>query len=97
MTRTLNLAPELAEALQGADNIVITDIYTSGEANPTGATGELVSRHVRTRRGATSAYGATFDDVVSFLESRHDQSDVVLLLGAGDIAQVAQRLSGGLD
>jgi UDP-N-acetylmuramate--alanine ligase len=97
VTRTLNLAPELAEALEGADNIVITDIYASGEANPTGATGELVARHVHTRRGATSAYAATFDDVVDLLESRHDQSDVVLLLGAGDIAQVAQRLSGGLD
>jgi UDP-N-acetylmuramate--alanine ligase len=96
VTRTLSLAQQLAAALEAADNIVIADIYTSGEANPTGVTGELVARHIHARRGATSAYGATFDDVVNVLESRHDQSDVVLLLGAGDIAQVAQRLSGGL-
>ncbi|MGA2970091.1 MAG: UDP-N-acetylmuramate--L-alanine ligase [Acidimicrobiales bacterium] len=96
VTRTLSLAEPLAAALEGADNIVVADIYASGEANPTGATGELVARHIHARPGATSAYGATFDDVLKVLESRHDQSDVVLLLGAGDIAQVAQRLSGGL-
>jgi UDP-N-acetylmuramate--alanine ligase len=96
VTRTLSLAQQLAAALEGADNIVVADIYTSGEANPTGVTGELVARHIHARSGATRAYGATFDDVVGVLESLHDQSDVVLLLGAGDIAQVAQRLSGGL-
>jgi UDP-N-acetylmuramate--alanine ligase len=96
VTRTLNLAEQLAAALEGADNIVIADIYTSGEANPTGVTGELVARHVHARPGGTSAYAATFDDVLSRLESRHDESDVLVLLGAGDIAQVASRLSGGL-
>jgi len=96
VTRTLSLAQQLATALEGADNIVVADIYTSGEANPTGVTGELVARHIDTTRVATSAYGSTFDDVLNVLEAHHDQSDVVLLLGAGDIAQVAQRLSGGL-
>jgi hypothetical protein len=35
--------------------------------------------------------------VVGILESSHDLSDVILLLGAGDIADVATLLSGGLD
>jgi len=34
--------------------------------------------------------------VILKLEELHDQSDVVLLLGAGDIASVALQLDGGL-
>ncbi len=97
VTRTLNLAAELATALAGATHVVLTDIYTAGEANPTGVSGEIIANHLRpSGPGATCAYGATFDDVLEILELMHDQSDVVLLLGAGDIAQVAAQLSGGL-
>jgi len=97
VTRTLSLAAELATALAGATHVVLTDIYTAGEANPTGVTGEIIANHVRlSGPGATCAYGATFDQVLEILELTHDQSDVVLLLGAGDIAQVASQLSGGL-
>jgi UDP-N-acetylmuramate--alanine ligase len=77
--------------------VIITDIYTAGEANPTGVTGEVIASHVVLGSPATSAYAATFDDVLTMLEALHDQSDVVLLLGAGDIASVASELRGGLD
>jgi UDP-N-acetylmuramate--alanine ligase len=97
VTRTLHLAPQFATAFEGADHVIITDIYTAGEANPTGVTGEVIASHVVLGSPATSAYAATSDDVLTMLEALHDQSDVVLLLGAGDIASVASELRGGLD
>ena len=96
VTRTLHLAPQFATAFAGADHVVITDVYGAGEANPTGVTGELIASQVVVAPDATSVYAATFDDVLEILESLHDQSDVVLLLGAGDIASLAGELPGGL-
>jgi UDP-N-acetylmuramate--alanine ligase len=97
VTRTLHLASQFATAFEGADHVVITDVYTAGEANPTGVTGEIIaSRIVLSDTRATSAYASTFDVVMSTLEGLHDQSDVVLLLGAGDIASVANDLPGGV-
>jgi UDP-N-acetylmuramate--alanine ligase len=97
VTRTLQLAPQFAAAFDLAQNVVITDIYAAGEDNPTGVTGEIIANHVRlSSPSATCAYGATFGDVLEILEVKHDQSDVLLLLGAGDIASVATSLSGGI-
>jgi UDP-N-acetylmuramate--alanine ligase len=97
VTRTLHLAPQFATAFNGADHVVITDVYTAGEPNPTGVTGEIIASHVIVSDPeATCVYAATFDDVLEVLETLHDRSDVVLLLGAGDIASVANELPGGL-
>ncbi|MGC1420208.1 MAG: UDP-N-acetylmuramate--L-alanine ligase [Acidimicrobiales bacterium] len=97
VSRTINLAPQFANAFQDATTIVLTDIYRAGEDNPTGVTGEIIANHIRlSGPGATCAYGATFSDVVEILKVAHDRSDVILLLGAGDIAEIAGQLDGGL-
>ncbi|MGA2294365.1 MAG: UDP-N-acetylmuramate--L-alanine ligase [Acidimicrobiales bacterium] len=97
VTRTINLAPQFAAAFGDATTVVVTDIYRAGEDNPTGVTGEIIANHIRlSGPDASCAYGATFSDVVEILEVAHDRSDVILLLGAGDIADVAGQLSGGL-
>ena len=96
-TRTLRLATSFATSFDDATNVVVTDIYLAGEANPTGATGELVAdalidldprRHV--------FYAPTFEEVAASLEELHDESDVVILLGAGDVAAVATQLRWGV-
>jgi UDP-N-acetylmuramate--alanine ligase len=97
VTRTINLAEAFAPAFQGAASVVVSDIYGAGEVNPTRVTGQLIADGVARESGATTTYAATFDDVLEALDSLHDVSDVVLLLGAGDIATVAVRLRGGLE
>ncbi|MGD0054946.1 MAG: UDP-N-acetylmuramate--L-alanine ligase [Acidimicrobiales bacterium] len=98
VTRTLALAPQFAGAFEGAAHVIVTDIYRAGEANPTGATGAIIVDAITLRDPvATLAYAATFDDVIDAVEALHDDSDVLLLLGAGDIASVAKRLPEGLD
>ena len=96
VTRTVQLGPAFAPALDLAEHVVVTDIYSAGEANPDGVTGELVANALRERRGSdTVSYCATLDDVALSLEALHDQSDVVVVLGAGDVGEVAWRLTGG--
>jgi UDP-N-acetylmuramate--alanine ligase len=97
VTRTLNLVEEFGSAFDGALSVVVTDIYTAGEPNPSGVSGEIVQRAIgKHRPGLDVAYCASLDDVPDVLEIQHDSLDVLLLLGAGDVASVASRLRGGL-
>jgi UDP-N-acetylmuramate--alanine ligase len=96
VSRTLNLAPHFADAFLDASTVVVTDIYTAGEENPDGVTGELIATQIRLTPGATCTYAPTFQDVLDVLEAHHDDTDVLLLLGAGDVASVAEHLRGGL-
>lgn len=95
VTRTLSLVDDFAPAFDLATAVVVTDIYTAGEANPTGVTGAVIAEAI-VRRGVvvTTTYCASLEDVPDVLETLHETSDVVLFLGAGDVASVAPRLPG---
>ena len=93
VTRTAHLADQFAPSFDLAARVIVTDIYSVGEPNPAKLTGEIVAQALRSRRGAASVvYAPTLDDVAAALETLHDQSDAVLLLGAGNVASVAARL-----
>jgi UDP-N-acetylmuramate--alanine ligase len=95
VTRTIALAEDFAPSFDLASTVIVTDIYTAGEPNPTGVTGEVIAEAI-TRRGtgATTTYCASTDDVPDVLEAVREGSDVVVLLGAGDVAMVATHLRG---
>ena len=96
VTRTVALASDFAPAFDAADHVVVTDIYPAGEPNPTGVTGELIADELVRRGLAATQYCHSLDDVPDALEGLRDDSDVIVLLGAGDVASVASALSGGL-
>ena len=96
VTRTIALADDFATSFQGAQRVIVTDIYRAGEANPTGATGRLVSNAVAGAFAGRVDYAATFAEVVAALEAG-PEADAVLVLGAGDIADVIGLLPDGLD
>jgi UDP-N-acetylmuramate--alanine ligase len=96
-TRTERLAKDFADAFAGCALLVVTEVYGAGEANPTGVTGELVASAVREGSPDFAVhYAHSFDEVVSLLETDGEGLDVLLLLGAGDVATIATRLEGGL-
>jgi UDP-N-acetylmuramate--alanine ligase len=95
VTRTISLAQDFAPSFDLASNVIVTDIYCAGESNPTGVTGEVVVDAILARgAGATTTYVASLDEIPAALERVHDESDVVVLLGAGDVASVATTLKG---
>ncbi len=91
VTRTVAIGEGFAPAFDGADVVVIADLYTAGEANPQGITGAYVATPLATRRNGVF-YAPTFDDVRTQLATV--EADIVLLLGAGDIATVLDDLPG---
>jgi len=98
VTRTIMLASSFATAFEGASRVIVTDIYSAGEANPSGVTGEILVEGIAAHLAPGAVhYAEDFAVALRALESMHDECDVVLLLGAGDIASIAPRLSGGLE
>jgi UDP-N-acetylmuramate--alanine ligase len=96
-TRTENLAHTFAHAFAGSSMLIVTDVYGAGEANPAGVTGELVFTAVRDSKPSFEVrYAATFEEVVETLSVAGERLDVLLLLGAGDVADVASMLPGGM-
>jgi UDP-N-acetylmuramate--alanine ligase len=97
VTRTLALVDEFAPAFNGARHVIVTDLYTAGEANPTGVTGELVASAIQ-RHDPTldTLYCGDLSLVGELLEQLLDDSDVILVLGAGDVATIISSLPGGV-
>jgi UDP-N-acetylmuramate--alanine ligase len=97
VTRTLALVDQFAGAFEGARHVIITDLYTAGEANPDGVTGEVVARALqRFDPNLDTLYCADLQLVGELLEQLVDDTDVILVLGAGDVASIISTLSGGV-
>ncbi|MDG1367993.1 MAG: UDP-N-acetylmuramate--L-alanine ligase [Acidimicrobiales bacterium] len=98
-SRTAALWQDFARSFDGADTVVVTDIYSSGETPRPGVTGKLVADAVLDANAwASVAWMPRLDDVASWLASRLRPGDLCLTLGAGDLTglpdQVIGRLSG---
>ena len=96
ITRTLSLATSFAPAFDEATSVIITDIYSAGEPNPDAVTGEIVATAIRERRPSSVTYCSSLTDVPEVLDRLRDRSDVIVLLGAGDVAQVVAPLLEGI-
>ena len=83
-SRTRHLAWELAEALAGADDVTVTDIYGAREQPLAGVTGKVVVDAL-SDRGVLAGWTPSVESGVERLRRRARPGDVLLLLGAGDI------------
>lgn len=97
VTRTLALVDQFAPAFKGARHVVVTNLYSAGEANPTSVSGEIVADAlVRYDRNLDTSYHEEFTGVLEALETLVADSDVILVLGAGDVGAIISALPGGL-
>lgn len=86
-TRTKSLLKEFGTCFNGADKIIITDIYAAREKN----TGIVNSKQLVdeiNHNGQDSIFIETFDEVVNFLEKTVDKGDLIITIGAGDVYKV---------
>jgi len=90
-TRTQEHAAALGDALSRADQVYVTDVYAAGEAPIPGVTGRSVFEAVS--GPAQASYVPRRVDLAAVVAAEATPGDLVLLLGAGDITQVADELS----
>lgn len=86
-SRTAALLQDFADAFGDADQVIIADIYSAGEANTYGVSGCQVAEAVAHSHSGV-LYGHTLDDVQSALTSHLRSGDLVLFMGAGNLNQI---------
>jgi UDP-N-acetylmuramate--alanine ligase len=96
-SRTEALWPEFADAFEGADALVVTDVYPSGEVPRPGVSGKLIVDAVLDAHPFQPlAYLPRRPDLVEYLTARLRPGDLCLTLGAGDLTGVPDEVLGGL-
>jgi len=91
-SRTAELFDNFVEALSQADRVIVTHVYDARDTGKQGVTGETLAEAIL-KNNKETAYIEAFDDVVSELKSSVTESDVVLVMGAGDVAKVSASLT----
>ncbi|MFQ5558792.1 MAG: glutamate ligase domain-containing protein, partial [Acidimicrobiales bacterium] len=85
-SRTAALGADFADAFDGADQLVVTDVYPAGETPRPGVSGKLlVDAVLDAHPWASVAWLPRLEDVTTWLVARLGPGDLCLTLGAGDL------------
>ncbi|MCD7917692.1 MAG: UDP-N-acetylmuramate--L-alanine ligase [Clostridiales bacterium] len=87
-SRTKALFPEFVEELSNADVTILTDIYAAREVNTLGVSSKDLAAAI-----PHGEYYPTFDGVEARLKELARPGDLILTVGAGELYQVAERLT----
>jgi len=91
-TRTANLFDEFSRVLSMADAVVLTNIYPAGEASIEGIDSAALCNSIRVRGKVDPVLVPEVEELTVSLPALLQDGDLVLLMGAGSIEQVAQDL-----
>jgi len=91
-TRTAFLAAEFADSLRGADSVYLTPIYAASEPAIPGVSERSIGDSLATN-GTRVSYVASVDDLEARILAEAPAGALVLMLGAGNITDVAGRLA----
>jgi UDP-N-acetylmuramate--alanine ligase len=91
-TRTRDLWAEFVTAFNDADVLLLTDIYSAGEAKIPGVEAARLAEAIRAHGHRDVRFAANLDDAVAELAATVRAGDLALTLGAGSISQVGGRL-----
>ena len=91
-TRTRDLFDEFLTAFEGADRLVLTEIYPAGEDPLPGISGEALYQALRRKGHIDLEFIAEKSDIAAQLSGKLRRGDIALTLGAGDIYKVGESL-----
>jgi UDP-N-acetylmuramate--alanine ligase len=91
-SRTRHLFDELTRAFNGADVLLVTDVYAAGEAPIAGADSEHLVEAIRAHGHRDVTHVPKQADLVEALLKKCQPGDIVITLGAGSITRVGPEL-----
>jgi UDP-N-acetylmuramate--alanine ligase len=91
-TRTRDLFDEFLTAFEGADRLVLTEIYGAGEDPIAGASGEALYQAIKRKGHIDVEFIADKNEIAAHLQDKLERGDIALTLGAGDIYKVGETL-----
>jgi len=92
--RTKNFFDQFVKAFSRADEVIIPDIYfVAGRENPADfdVSGEKLASAIAAQ-GINAVYGGDLDRTEKIARENADSYDLILVLGAGEVYEVAKRL-----
>lgn len=93
-SRTRDLMGDFVQSFGDADDVIITRIYAAREEPIPGVTGEALAEGVAAQRGPRpTRFVADFDDIVELVRPAYRDGWTILVMGAGDIREVGERLA----
>ena len=96
-TRTRDLMHEFGDALAGADEVVLTNIYAASEEPLPGITIEALAGTINLRRSTPVHLVPKLEDMAVRVADLAQSGDLVITLGAGSIASLAGHLVAELE
>lgn len=92
-SRTKFLAKEFGSSFSDADVVVITEIYSAGEAPIEGVTSRIIVDSIVEHEGQKEiAYLPNLEDVRKYLLNEMKKGDIIITMGAGDITSLGATL-----
>ncbi len=95
-TRTLFLADDFGRCFYGVDKLILTDIYAAGEKAIKGVSIKNIYDKVKSS-GLDDVEIIKKEDIADFVMKLKKPGDMILVLGAGDIKEVADELCERLE
>ncbi len=92
-SRTRDQFDAFAAVLSEADALVLSEVYPAGEAPIAGADARSLARAIRARGRNEPVVVSRVQDLPQVLPDVLCDGDLVLMMGAGDIGYVAQRIA----
>jgi UDP-N-acetylmuramate--alanine ligase len=91
-TRTAELFDNFVRELEKADRVVMIPIYSAREVNISGVTSEQLVEAL-TQKGTEAHFFHTHKAAGQFVKDSVGKDDVVVVMGAGDVTEVADFLT----
>lgn len=92
-SRTKTFLKDFAKALTLADHVVLADIFAAREDPDPEISSEILQEEIQAL-GKECHYFPTFDEIENFLLENCINGDMLITMGAGDIAKVGENLLG---
>jgi UDP-N-acetylmuramate--alanine ligase len=92
-TRTRDLMDDFARVLSEADTLLVTEVYSAGEAPIEGADARAMCRAVRGRGKVEPVFVPQVEQIADSLAGLLRPGDVIAMMGAGSISGVAHELA----
>ncbi len=95
-TRTKHLCEDFGKAFVGADKVFVTDVYAASEPPIAGVDGAMVAEAIRKGSNTEVVYEQDLWRLRDVVGREIKDGDLVLVMGAGNIAQVSMSLAEDL-
>jgi UDP-N-acetylmuramate--alanine ligase len=92
-TRTRDLFEDFVKVLSSVDALLLTEVYPAGEAPIVAADGRALARAVRVAGKVEPVFVESVSEFPVAVQAMVQDGDVVLVMGAGSIGQVAANLA----